>query len=129
MLSKKTWPPEMLPLTRYGQDIVIVCDDDDSSTEFYVKAAYSVARALCVRECDRSSLAQHALLTLEQAVRAVAKQIQHLDQIKTWSETIRGHGDKICERTMRMKTDLTKEVERLDEAVAGMHSQPQAGPA
>jgi hypothetical protein len=72
---------------------------------------------------------QHTLLTLEQAVRAVEKQIQHLDQIKTWSETIRGHGDKICERTMRMKTDLIKELERLDEAVTGMHSQPQAGPA
>ena len=66
----------------------------------------TVWRALCVRECDRSPLAQHTLLTLEQAVRAVEKQIQHLDQIKTWSETIRGHGDKICERTMRMKTEI-----------------------
>ncbi len=129
VFSKKTCPPEMLPLTRYGQDIVILWDDDDASTDLYVKAAYSVARALCVRECDQSSLAQHAVLTLEQAIRAVEKQIQHLDQIKTWSETIRGHGDKICERTGKMKADLIKEVERLDEAVTELHSQPQAGAA
>jgi len=126
VFSKKTCPPEILPLTRYGQDIVIVWDDDDSSTDLYVKAAYSVARALCVRECDRSSLAQHTVITLEQAIRAVEKQIQHLDQIKTWSETIRGHGEKICERTVKMKTDLIKEVESLDEIVATLQAPPRA---
>jgi hypothetical protein len=126
VFSKKTCPSEILPLTRYGQDIVIVWDDDDSSTDLYVKAAYSVARALCARECDRSSLAQHTVITLEQAIRAVEKQMQHLDQIKTWSETIRGHGDKICERTVKMKTDLIKEVERLDEIAATLQAPPRA---
>lgn len=122
VFSKKTCPPEMLPLMRYGQDIIIVWDDEDSLSDLYVKAAYSVARALCVRACDQSLHAQQVVMTLEQAVRAVEKQIQHLDQIKTWSETIRGHGEKIYERTIKMKTDLVQEVERLDETVAALHS-------
>jgi len=42
----------------------------------------TVWRALCVRECDRSPLAQHTLLTLEQAVRAVEKQIHILIRSK-----------------------------------------------
>jgi hypothetical protein len=118
VFSKKACSPEMLPLMRYGQDIVIVWDDEDTSTDLYVNAAYSVARALCVRACDQSPHAQQVVMTLEQVIRAVEKQIQHLDQIKTWSETVRGHGEKICERTVKMKTDLVKEVERLDETVA-----------
>ena len=129
VFSKKTCPPEMLPLMRYGQDLVIVWDAEDSSSDLYVKAAYSVARALCMRACDQSSHALQVLVTLEQAIRAVEKQIQYIDQIKTWSETIRGHGEKICERTVKMKTELVKEVERLDETVAALHSPPCAGAA
>jgi hypothetical protein len=129
VFSKKTAPLEMLPLMRYGQDLIIVWDAEDASSDLYVKAAYSVARALCVRACDESSHAQQVVLTLERAIRAVEKQIQHLDQIKTWSETIRGHGEKICERTVKMKTELVKEVERLDEIVTALHSQSHAGAA
>ena len=127
VFSKKACPPEMLPLMRYGQDIVIVWDDEDTSTDLYVRAAYSVARALCVRACDQSPQAQQLVMALEQVVRAIEKQIQHLDQIRTWSETVRGHGEKICERTVKMKSDLVKEVERLEETLAVLHSPAQSG--
>jgi hypothetical protein len=128
VFSKKTCPHELLPLTRYGQDIIIVWDDDDSSTDLYVKAAYSVARALSARQCHHSSLAQQTVMALDQAIRAVEKQIQHLDQIKIWSETIRGHGEKICDRTIKMKVELAEEVQGLDKALQSLQLPPPSGP-
>jgi hypothetical protein len=125
VFSKKTSPAEIQPLMRYGQDIVIVWDADDPSTDLYVRAAYSVARALSSRACDRSSHSHQAAGTLEQAIRVIEKQIQHLDQIKTWSETIRGHGEKIGERTAKMKAELAKELQRLDELASALKAPAQ----
>lgn len=63
-----------------------------------MRAAYSVGRALSIRSRQRASHSDEALHSIEQAARAVEKQVQNLDQIKTWSETIRGHGEKIADR-------------------------------
>lgn len=129
VFSKKTAPADLEPFGRYATDIVIVWDADDPASDVYVKAAYSVGRALSIRSRERSSQSEEALRSLEQATRAVEKQVQHLDQIKTWSETIRGHGDKIADRVGKMKDDLVKEVERLDREVGALKMVPDGSAA
>jgi hypothetical protein len=124
VFSKKTAAPDLQPFGRYASDIVIVWDADDPASDVYVKAAYSVGRALSVRSRERASHSEEALRNIEHATRAVEKQVQHLDQIKTWSETIRGHGEKIADRVCRMKDDLVKEVGRLDRDVAALKMLP-----
>jgi gas vesicle protein len=124
VFSKTTSSADLQPFGRYANDIVIVWDADDPTSDVYVKAAYSVGRALSIRSRERVSRSDEALRSLEQATRAVEKQVQHLDQIKTWSETIRGHGEKIADRVGKMKDDLVKEVERLDREVAALKMVP-----
>jgi hypothetical protein len=67
-----------------------------------------------VREREESSRSTASARNVEKATRAVERQLQHLDQIKTWSETIRGHGEKIAERTGKMRMELVREIEMLD---------------
>jgi hypothetical protein len=122
VFSRKTAPAELQPFSRYANDIVIVWDADDPTSDVYVKAAYSVARALSIRAREESSHSEEALRSLELATRAVEKQVQHLDQIKTWSETIKGNGEKIADRVGKMKLELAKEVERLDREVGNLKS-------
>jgi hypothetical protein len=55
--------------------------------------------------------------------------VQHLEQIKTWSETIRGHGEKIADRVGRMKDELASEVERVDREVAALKLVPDGSAA
>src|SRR5207249_291288 len=91
---------------RYGRDIVIIWDADDAISDIYAKAAYSVARALAIKENETTIHTAEAMQEIELATRAVEKQIKHLEDFATWGETVSGHGEKIVERAKRMKADL-----------------------
>jgi hypothetical protein len=85
-----------------------------------VKAAYSVARALVVRETQRSAESEGALNEIELATREIERQIEYLAQIKTWAETVKSNGEKIADRAGRMNDVLTHELEELDRHVAAL---------
>jgi hypothetical protein len=67
-----------------------------------------------------SGESQAALGELEQAARGVERQISYLDDVRKWAETVKGHGEKIAERSARMGDELRREVERLDAQIASM---------
>jgi len=70
----------------------------------------SVARALVIRENHESVETEHAISAIEVATRTIEKQLDHLDQIKTWAETVKNNGEKIADRAGRMRGDLAKEI-------------------
>jgi len=122
VFSRKAAPEAIESLQRHGADVVVVWDADDPASDLVVRAAYSLARALAVRErrTDRESLA--AIAELERAARGVEKQIGYLDDVRKWAETVKGHGEKIAERSARMADELRRDVERLDAQIASMRT-------
>jgi hypothetical protein len=122
VFSSATAPAELESLQRHGSDIVVVWDSEDRRGDLVVRAAYSLARALAVRErrTDRESLA--AIAEIERAARGIEKQVSHLDEVRKWAETVRGHGEKIADRSSRMAEELRREVERLDAQIAAMRT-------
>jgi hypothetical protein len=131
VFSRKVAPPELAPFGRYGQDLVVIWDAEDTHSDLHVKAAYSVARALAIRLGETSAHTAEALRELELATRAVEKQIQHLEDIRKWAQTVQGHGEKIVDRADRMAADLLHEVERLDRwqgALRSADEPPETGP-
>src|SRR5262249_55251186 len=105
---------------RHGSDLIIVWDADEPASDLYVKAAYSVTRALTIRERTESKRADQALLAIEQATRNVEKQIKFLDEVRVAAETVERHGKKIAERAVSMKGELEKEVTQLDGQIASL---------
>jgi hypothetical protein len=87
-----------------------------------VRAAYSLARALAVRERRTDKESQAAIVEIERAARGVERQVGFLDEVRRWAETVKGHGEKIAERSTRMADELRREVERLDAQVASMRT-------
>jgi hypothetical protein len=122
VFSRKAAPEAIEPLQRHGTNVVVVWDADDPASDLVVRAAYSLARALAVRErrTDRESLA--AIAEIERAARGVEKQIGYLDDVRKWAETVKGHGEKIAERSTRMADELRRDVERLDAQIASMRT-------
>lgn len=118
VFSKKTAPEELEPFRRYGSDVVVVWDAEDPVSDVYVKAAYSVTRALAIRQRQASQETGEALDEIERATRAVEKQVKYLDEIERWAQTVASNGRHIVERAGKMRQDLAKEVARLDERVA-----------
>lgn len=123
VFSKQTAPADLAPFGRYGADLVVVWDGEDPATDVYVKAAYSVARALAIRVKTEAAHTAEAVQEIELATRAVEKQLNWLDELKRMAETVKGHGEKILDRAVRMRADLAKEVERLDRQIGALKAE------
>lgn len=117
VFSRTTAPDGLQPFARYGNNIVVIWDPDDANSDLYVRVAYSVARALVIRESHESTETEQAVKSIDLATRCIEKQLEHLDQIKTWADTVKSNGEKIADRAIRMRADLGKEVETLDRYV------------
>ncbi len=122
VFSSKNAPDGLAPIARHGTDVLVVWDADDAAGDVVLRAAYSLARALAVRERQTDRDAQAALEEIERAARAIEKQIAYLDDVRKWAETVKGHGDKIAERTSRMGEELQRDVDRLDAQIAAMRT-------
>jgi hypothetical protein len=122
VFSRKTAPEGLESLQRHGTDVVVVWDDEDPASDLVVRAAYSLARALAVRERRSDKESQAVLAELERAARSVERQIGYLDDVRKWAETVKGHGEKIADRTGRMADELRRDVERLDVQIASMRT-------
>jgi hypothetical protein len=122
VFSAKAAPEGLESLQRYGSDIVVVWDADDAASALVVRAAYSLARALAVREHRSDQASQEAIVEIERAARGVERQVGYLDEVRKWAETIKGHGEKIAERSARMADELRRDVERLDVHVASLRA-------
>jgi hypothetical protein len=120
VFARTSAPDGLQPFARYGNDLVITWDPDDVASDLFIKAALSVARALVIRESHESVEAEQAVTAIEFATRAIEKQLDHLEHIKTWAETVRSNGDKIADRAGRMRGDLEKEIESLDQHVQAL---------
>jgi hypothetical protein len=122
VFSRKVAPDGLESLQRHGSDIVVVWDADDPASNLVVRAAYSLTRALAVREARSDRASKTALVEIERAARGVERQIAYVDDVRKWAETVKGHGEKIVEKSARMADELRREVARLDEHVASMRT-------
>lgn len=123
VFSSASAPEGLASLARHGNDILVVWDPDDPSSELVVRVAYSLARALAVRERRSDQSAFAAVAEIERAARAIEKQIGYLDEVRKWAETVKGHGEKIADRSARMAADLQRDVERLDAQIAAIRQE------
>jgi hypothetical protein len=122
VFSCKAVPEGLEALQRYGSDVVVVWDAEDALSDVGVRAAYSLARALAVRERRTDRESQAAIAEIERAARGIERQIGYIVEVRRWAETVKGHGEKIVERSAIMADQLRRDVERLDMQVASMRT-------
>ncbi|MEP7364535.1 MAG: hypothetical protein ABI972_14865 [Acidobacteriota bacterium] len=122
VFSARHAPATLEPFGRYDRDIVIVWDAEDPNSALLVRAAYSLARALALREKKSSADSAAALRSIDEATRAVARQASYLDEMRTWAETVKRNGEKIADRATRMTTDLQRAIDTLDAQLITLRS-------
>jgi hypothetical protein len=122
VFSHKAVPDGLESLERHRSDIVVVWDDESAASDLVVRTAYSLARALAVREHRTNRESQAAIAEIERAARGIERQIGYVVEVRRWAETVKGHGEKIVERSVAMAAELRLDVERLDTQVAAMRT-------
>jgi hypothetical protein len=97
-----------------------VWDAEDIASDLYIKTAYTLARALVIRENHDSVESEHALKAIDLSARAIERQLGELDQLKKWADSVMNNGERMSASVAKMRGDLAKEVEALDRQVSGL---------
>ena len=90
-------------LQRYGNDVVVIWDAEDTGSDVFLDAGLLVARALCARPKSISEEVDADFEALEKAILEIGRQADGLDEITKSSETIRSSNDKIINRARIMR--------------------------
>ena len=120
IFSARTAPNGLEPFNRYGDDIVIVWNEDDPDSDVVLDAGLSVAKAICVKSKAHSDEVGEDIKAIEQAILEVEKQVKSLDQITTWTSTIMSNSEKILNRARIMRKSLDSQIDILNEKVGNL---------
>lgn len=118
VFSKRTAPPGLEPLLRYGHDVFVIWDVDDTASDLYLKTGLTLARALCVRaHAERKSQAAD-FTTIDAAILEIEKRATGFEEIERWTETIQSNGEKILEKVRKARKALEQQVAVLRDKVS-----------
>lgn len=118
--SRASAPQGVKPLARYGQDLIVVWDAEDPSTDSFLLAAIEIARA-CVVEQHRGDDAEEIDLdAIDRAVNEIEKRAEGLDRIRKPAETIRSSSETILERVRIDQQALERQVLLLRQKLAAL---------
>ena len=120
VFSYRTAPAGLEAFSRYGDNIVVVWDAEDSSSNVVLKAGHSVAKALCVQNKSHSDDVGADIDAIESSARNIENQVKSLDEIRTWANTIKNNSDKILKNADRTLNVLEEAIEVLNEKVGGL---------
>ncbi len=114
-------PEGLEPLGRYGNDVVLVWDAEDTRSDVVLVAGVSVARALCARGRARSDAEAADFDAIERAILEIEKQARGLDEVTRSAETIKSGSEKILKRAEIMRKAFGDQIETLTEKVRDLH--------
>lgn len=106
-------------LRRVGSDILVVWDAEDPTTDVYLNAAVSIARALVVEQHRASDRSDADVREVEQSIRAIERLVITVESIAHDARNIVKKGTKIGKAAEGVKERLVEEVERLKGVVEG----------
>lgn len=124
--AARTSPAGQPELHRWGQDVVVVWDDDDAATDVRFKAAYLVAKALAIRAGQQDDQDAASLAEMDAAIEGIRKQIAGFEEIQTSARTVVSGGEKILKRAELMSHEIDKRLLALQVHVSRLRSSDEA---
>ncbi len=120
VFSKKTALPTMEPVSRLGNDVLVVWDAEDATTDVFLRVALTLAKALCIREANAREAQEVDFTELDAAVLEIEKRANDLDKVNGWSETIRTNADKIIDHVRIARNALDRQLKSLREHLSDL---------
>jgi hypothetical protein len=118
--SAATAPAGLEPLSKYGNDVIIIWNPQDPATDVVFQAGYLTAKALSLRAAQRSRQEAASFVKIDKAIEALRKQLAGFDEMNTTSETIRNGALKMLDRVRIMKSDIERQMQILSEQIAAV---------
>jgi hypothetical protein len=127
--SKKTAPEGIETICRFGDDVFVIWDSEDSATDLFLKLGLTVCRALCQRKHDERAAEQVDFTAIDKALLAIKKRYDDFESIHKYAETIIKNSGEIQDRARIVRKDLELQVDRLERQVVELKEFTHAGGA
>jgi len=120
VFSEKIRPEGLDSLLRNGSDVFVVWDADRVESDVIMRAGFSLAKALCVRQARDREAEDGNWSHMDAAILALEQEAKRLSSVKTWTETIQANSGKILEEVRKMAANLEKQIVVLRESVVAL---------
>lgn len=122
VFSSRTAAESQAPFARFGNDVLVVWNADDPSTDVCLLAGLSLGRALCTRKAIVSENQAADVEAIERAIRDIEKQASGLAEIVKWTGTIKGNAEKVIGKSESMSRAIETQVAELDEHLRALRA-------
>lgn len=129
IFSKRTAPTGIDEVIRLGDDVFVIWDPEDGSTNLHLKVGLTLARALCIRAEQIGQAHDQDFEAISKAVLEIEKQSQFLGEVTTSAESIRKGADSVLERVRKTRNSLERQVEILQERIGDLKDVSASKPA
>jgi hypothetical protein len=120
VFAQRSAPNELKQLSRYGNDIVIMWDPDDCSTDLVLRTAYSLARALAIANAKQQGEREVDFAAIDTCMAEIRRNTDDLDEILDCVRTIGNAAEKAEKRARLVKKRILELMEDLQAEVAGL---------
>lgn len=107
---------------RHRNDIFVVWDRERPETDVYLKAAISVAKALCAREATAGTAQAADFKAIDQAIVSLEKQVEIAGEIETAARLVGQHNEKVLNKLGSLKKAIENQAEVLRDKVGELQS-------
>ena len=108
------------PFSRHGDDIVVVWDSEDPTSDVYLEAGLSVAKAISVQSKSQTDESGKDFETIDKAIAEIKRNADNLDEITKSANAIDGHVSKILDRARIVRNGIDRQIGILNEKVDGL---------
>jgi hypothetical protein len=113
VFARSRAPEGLAPFTRIDKDIFVIWDAADASTDVYLSAAISVAKALVFRQKSLDKKTDGDLKGIEASVNVIEKHLKTLEEMETWTTTIQTNSGKILKGIKSLREKAAEEIVKL----------------
>jgi hypothetical protein len=113
VFPRQNYPEGLPPLERHGNDVVVVWDLEDPTSDVFLEGGLMVARALCVRERATRDNELENLDAIVLSILEIQRQASGLDEIERLTASVRVNADKVLKRAVAMRDGLSSEFDAL----------------
>jgi hypothetical protein len=122
VFSKTTAPEGTQPFMRFGQDGLVGWDKESASSDIFIKAAVSVARAFASQQVALFSGRTGDFAETDKAVSNIAEGVNQLQEIITWAGSIKTSSQKILNKVQILQADVQKQIAILRKYIDKLQS-------
>lgn len=120
VFSKRTAPKTLGDFLHLGNDVFVVWDPEDATSDLHLKMGMTVARALCIRVERHDHSREADFGAIAAAILEIEKQSQALNEVTTSGETIKKGAENILNRVRISRKSLERQVEILQDRIGDL---------